>query len=151
MPVDQLAIEVLADFVKTDEWNENNYYAQAREAQAFSGNDGAVRAIAEAIVWARAHGLIARLPGQTSADAIFVTRAGHQAIADGLDRVRSAVRMSAGLHPLIEQRARPQFLLAEYEQAVFVAMKAVEVQGRALAGLGADAIGVDLMNRAFGA
>lgn len=54
-----------------------------------------------------------------------------------------------GLHPSIEQPVRRQFLLGEYEQAVFVAMKAVEVRVRALAQLGHDVLGVTLMTHAF--
>ena len=54
------------------------------------------------------------------------------------------------LHPLIEAEARPQFLIGKYEQAVFASMKAIEVRVRELAGLGHEAIGVDLINKAFG-
>jgi uncharacterized protein (TIGR02391 family) len=54
------------------------------------------------------------------------------------------------LHPLIEAEARPQFLIGQREQAVVASMRAVEVRVRRLAGLGNDAIGVDLMNKAFG-
>jgi uncharacterized protein (TIGR02391 family) len=57
--------------------------------------------------------------------------------------------LEQGLHPLIEQRVRRQFLLGEYEQAVFVAMKAVEVRVRSLAGLPNDVLGVKLMSKAF--
>jgi uncharacterized protein (TIGR02391 family) len=64
--------------------------------------------------------------------------------------VRASERLRAGLHPLIEQRARRQFLLGEYEQSVFVSMKAVEVRLRELGGFDDEAVGVDLMNRAFG-
>jgi uncharacterized protein (TIGR02391 family) len=69
---------------------------------------------------------------------------------DRLTATRAAVRLSAGLHDLIERRARRQFMLGEYEQAIFVAMKAVEVRVRELAQLGDDFFGVDLMTRAFG-
>ena len=51
---------------------------------------------------------------------------------------------------MVERPARRQFLLGEYEQAIFVAMKAVEVRVRELGGFGDELIGVDLMNRAFG-
>jgi uncharacterized protein (TIGR02391 family) len=54
------------------------------------------------------------------------------------------------LHPLIETEARPQFLIGKHEQGVFASMRAVEVRVRQLADLGNDAIGVDLMNKAFG-
>lgn len=53
-------------------------------------------------------------------------------------------------HPLIESVARPQFLIRQPDQAVFAAMKAVEVRVRDLAGFGDDLYGVDLMNKAFG-
>jgi uncharacterized protein (TIGR02391 family) len=53
-------------------------------------------------------------------------------------------------HPLIEPEARPQFLIRKADQAVFAAMKAVEIWVRQLAGLGEDLYGVDLMNKAFG-
>lgn len=54
------------------------------------------------------------------------------------------------MHPKIEQKARPQFLIGEYEQGVFASMKAVEVRVRDLGGFDEDVIGVDLMNQAFG-
>ncbi|HEX3722372.1 MAG TPA: TIGR02391 family protein, partial [Nitrolancea sp.] len=63
--------------------------------------------------------------------------------------VRAAERLDYELHPLIERRVRRQFLLGECEQAVFVAMKAVEVRVRALAELGDDVVGVGLMTQAF--
>jgi uncharacterized protein (TIGR02391 family) len=150
MPVDELALRVVADLVATREWNEYNYLNSASQHPTFARARGALEAIAEALGWARAHGLIARTPGQTADAAIFVTRAGNAAVREGLAATRAAVRLSAGLHPLVERRARRQFLLGEYEQAVFVAMKAVEVRVRELAGFDDDNFGVDLMNRAFG-
>ena len=72
-------------------------------------------------------------------------------LTDGPDAFYATERLQRGLHPTIERKARPQFLIGEYEQGVFVAMKAVEVRVRELAELGNDAVGVDLMNRAFGA
>jgi uncharacterized protein (TIGR02391 family) len=58
-------------------------------------------------------------------------------------------RIQDNLHPLIEQRVRRQLLLGEYEQAIFVAMKAAEVRVRKLGDHGNDIIGVDLMTRAL--
>lgn len=54
------------------------------------------------------------------------------------------------LDPLIEQEARPQFLINKPEQGVFASMKAIEIRVRKLAGFGDEIIGVDLMNKAFG-
>ena len=53
-------------------------------------------------------------------------------------------------HELIDAKARPQFLVRQPDQAVFAAMKAVEVRVRQLAGLGDELYGVKLMNNAFG-
>lgn len=150
LPVDELALEVLADIVATNEWNEYNYLNSASQDPRYRRGDAALRALAEALTWLRSRVFIARTPGQSADAAIFVTRAGHTALKGGLGLLRASARLHEGLHPSIERRCRRQFLLGEYEQAVFVAMKSVEVRVRELASLGDDITGVDLMNRAFG-
>ncbi len=142
LPVDERGLLVLQDLVDTNEWNEHNYVLmyQGRPPD---------RAIAEAMAWLRGRAFIARTPGQSTSDAIFVTARGHEALRQGLVTIRAVEHLEQGLHPQIEQRVRRQFLLGEYEQAVFVAMKAVEVRVRTLAGLGHDIIGVTLMTQAF--
>jgi hypothetical protein len=77
--------------------------------------------------WLRSHGMIARKTEDNNPDSIFVARWGHQALTKSLAEIRAVDRIRDNLHPLIEQRVRRQFLLGEYEQAVFVAMRAVEV------------------------
>ena len=141
LPVDERGLAVLQDLIDEKEWNEHNYLLRYQEP--------ASRAIAEALAWLRGRAFIARTPGQSTGDAIFVTPRGHQALSQGLTTVRAVERIELELHPQIEQRVRRQFLLGEYEQSVFVAMKAVEVRVRALAGLGDDMVGVDLMSHAF--
>jgi uncharacterized protein (TIGR02391 family) len=150
LPVDELALVVLADLVATNEWNEYNYLNAASQDPRYRRQDGALQALAEGLTWLRSRGFIARKPGQSADAAIFVTRAGHAALKHGIGRVSAEHRLQEGLHPLIERRCRRQFLLGEYEQAVFVAMKAVEVRVRDLARLGDETTGVDLMNRGFG-
>jgi uncharacterized protein (TIGR02391 family) len=147
LPIDQLGLAILADIKAMGEWNEHNYVIAA-EHGPFRGEP--LRAIAEAMSWLRARGLIARTPDQTSSDSIFITRAGNRALAEGTLSLDATERLQAGTHPQILAKARPQFLLGEYEQGVFSSMKAVEVRVRKLAHLGEDAVGVDLMNRAFG-
>lgn len=150
LPLDELGLAVLDDLVTTNEWNEHNYLNSASQDPRYRRHDGGLRALAEALNWLRSRGFIARTPGQSADAAIFVTRGGRAALDHGISRVRAEHRLQSGLHPLIERRSRRQFLLGEYEQAVFVAMKAVEVRVRDLAGLGYETTGVDLMNRAFG-
>lgn len=146
LPVDELGLAILADFDATNEWNEQNYVGLA--AQKFG--QPALRAIAEAFAWLRARALVARTPGQTSDAAIFVTRIGKQVIADGPQAFHATESLQGGVHVLIEAKARPQFLIGNYEEGVFSAMKAVEVRVRQLGGFGNEVVGVDLMNRAFG-
>ena len=143
LPVDERGLAVLRDLVDVDEWNEYNYLLRYKQTP------GAARAVAESLAWLRGRAFIARTPGQTTDAAIFVTPRGRQALTQGLATVRAVEHLEAGLHPTLEQRVRRQFLLGEYEQAVFVAMKAVEVRVRSLAGFGNDMIGVPLMTKAF--
>ena len=152
LPVDELALLVLRDLVDTNEWNDYNYlnyynayYPRVDEQRRLP----AIKAVAEALGWLRAHGMIARTPGHTEDAAIFVTRRGHQALSSSLADIRAASRLEVNLHLLIERRARRQFLLGEYENAIFTAFKAVEVRVRKLAGFGDDVYGADLMIKAF--
>jgi uncharacterized protein (TIGR02391 family) len=146
LPVDELALRVLADLIATKQWNEYNYLLSYAHDSRFVE---AANAVAEAVGWLRANGMIARTPGETTDAAIFVTRAGHDAAHKTAAEVRAIARLQGNLHPLIEQKARRQFLLGESENANFVAMKAVEVRVRTLGGYGDEMVGVDLMTRAF--
>ena len=147
LPIDELGLLVLEDLKGA--WHAGNYWRASHHGQNHPGGP-ASRAIQEAVAWLYSRGLMAPDLNQSSEHAIFVTRAGHDALEHGLDHVRAAHALNEGLHPLVERRARRQFLLGEYEQAVFVSMKAVEVRVRDLSGLGDHLVGVALMNQAFG-
>jgi uncharacterized protein (TIGR02391 family) len=147
-PVDQLGLMVLKDFLSGGGWNRHNYINEARNAGA---SDEIQRALAEAFAWLEGRGLVAHDPTQSSSsDARFVTRTGRLVAEKGPDAFYATERLQRGLHPVIEAKARPQFLIGEYEQGVFVAMKAVEVRVRQLCNLDNDVVGVDLMNKAWG-
>jgi hypothetical protein len=143
LPVDQLGLAILKDFDTSDGWNERNYILEAQHGK-YQGE--ALTAIAEAFGWLKARGLTALDPDQNSANAIFVTRIGKRVISDGPDAFYATERLQQDLHPMIEEKARPQFLIGEFEQGVFAAMKAVEIRVRELSGLGKGVIGVDLFS-----
>lgn len=146
LPIDRLALHVLADLIDTAQWHEGNYLLGVEQELG----PQAARAVAEATNWLRNRGLIALDPRQVTAPlAIFVTRAGHRVNAQGAAEVIAAESLQGGLHPQIEAKARPQFLMGAYEEGVVAAMKAVEVRVRDLAGFGPDKHGVGLMNDAF--
>ncbi|MFD3520729.1 TIGR02391 family protein [Streptomyces sp. NPDC058653] len=148
LPVDELALHVLEDIVRSNTWNSYNYCLSYTRDENYRA-PGAANAVAEAVQWLWAQGMLASEPGNTSAHALFVTRRGHEAMKQGIATVRSINRLQGNLHPVIEAKARRQFLLGEYENAIFVSMKAVEVRVRQLAGFGDDVFGTDLMTKAF--
>jgi uncharacterized protein (TIGR02391 family) len=148
--VDELALHVLADLIASHELDEYYTLKYSHDLEhGYSANKAAQQAIAEAMSWLRSQGMIARQPANTSSDAIFVTRWGHDASTKQLAEVRAVARVQANLHPLIQSKVRAQFLLGEYENAIFVAMKAVEVRVRKLASYGDDMYGLEMMTKAF--
>lgn len=146
LPLDQVAVRVLSEL--QGEWNWENFLAQERQRNG--RDERTLRALAEAIQWLFHSGLIAKDPVQSAHAAIFITRLGHSVLNEGPEKLGAVLRMQGDVHPLVQVKARPQFLLGEYEQAVFTSMKAVEVRVRGLGGFSDDDIGVSLMNRAFG-
>lgn len=151
LPVDELGMLVLRDLATWHQANEYNYGNALRQdtARGYAANLDARMAIYEAIAWLHARNLVARKAEEATGNIIFVTRWGHEALTRSLPQIHAVERLQGNLHQLIEQRARRQFLLGEYEQAMFVAMKAVEVRVRKLADYGPEMIGTDMMTKAF--
>jgi uncharacterized protein (TIGR02391 family) len=146
LPVDRLGLEVLRDYRSSSQWSAYNYVNDARNANY---SDGALSALSEAIQWLKARGLLAEdLLGQASS--AFVTKLGQEVLDEGTEKLYAAELLQTGLHPLVESAARSQFLLGEYELAVFASLKAVEVRVRKLGGYSDDDHGVALINKAFG-
>ncbi|WP_084262892.1 TIGR02391 family protein [Actinomadura formosensis] len=156
LPIDELALFILADLAQPSSSDTNkseyNYTLQYRSdsVHGYRENKPAQKAIAEAVGWLRARGLIACTPAtQHSYGALFITRRGQEALKMSVLDVRAIDRLQDNLHPLIERNSRRQFLLGEYENAIFGAMRVVEIRVRSLAGFGDDVFGSDLMTKAF--
>jgi uncharacterized protein (TIGR02391 family) len=97
------------------------------------------------------HGLVVRDPSQSSSDAYNVSRLGRETLKYGVARLAAGERLGVALHPRLAQRIQQQFLLGEFELAVFAAMKEVEVRVRELAQAAQSLFGVKLMQHAFSA
>jgi uncharacterized protein (TIGR02391 family) len=145
LPIDELALVVLRDLIAVKEWNSYNYGLNYNSAPIEVRH-----AIAEALGWLASKVLMAREPGQTTSDAIFVTRRGHQAAVEGLEPLRAAERLQADLHPELERLVRRQFLLGEYGLAVFAAMRQVEIRLRSAAGASDSLVASRLARQVFG-
>ncbi len=110
------------------------------------------RCIAEAMSWLEREGLIIHEPGQpapwyrrTRRGLKFKTRADFAAFRQANILPRSL------LHPAIEEKTWPLFLRGDYDAAVLLAFKSVEVAVRDAGQYRDDLIGVALMREAFDA
>ena len=130
LPLDELALLVLRDAKARGEWNWRNGVGHFRSA--YAQRPDALQALAEAWSWLQSHGLIAGNYAQLSADAIMISRRGNAVLESGLGWLRAVERLDVDLVPVLEHKARPQFLRGDFETAAFVAMKEVEVQVRSL-------------------
>jgi uncharacterized protein (TIGR02391 family) len=147
LPLDELALLVLRDVKARSEWNWRNWMGHFRPAYAHRPD--ALQALAEAWSWLHNHGLIAWNYAQPSADAIMISRRGNAVLDSGLGWLRAVERLDVALVPVLEHKARPQFLRGDFETAAFVAMKEVEVQVRSRTGFSDSLVGTKLMQEAF--
>jgi uncharacterized protein (TIGR02391 family) len=150
LPIDALALLVLQDYVAVDGWNWQNWM---RESEQYgTAHDAEIGlALSEAWSWLMTHGLVVRDPSQSSSDAYMVSRLGRETLEYGVARLVAGDRLGLALHPRLAQRIQQQFLLGEFELAVFAAMKEVEVRVRELAQASQSLLGVKLMQQAFSA
>lgn len=146
LPINELAIRVLRDFREHSGWNSGNWLL---EAKAQGASKDALRALSEAWAWLESRGLVAWDPAQATPLSRFVTRLGMEALDVGAARMEAGQRLGVALHPRIAQMVERQFLLGEYELAVFAAMKDIEVRVRAMVGADDSLVGVPLMRHAF--
>lgn len=113
-------------------------------------NANTARFLAEAWDWLAIHGLIARIPG-SEGEWSYVTSRGRELIdnPNALQTIQATERINIGLHQSIALRIRSQFLLGEYESAVFLAFREVEIRVRRMGAFPDRLLGVDLMHQAF--
>jgi uncharacterized protein (TIGR02391 family) len=95
------------------------------------------------------HGLVVRDSSQSSTDAYRISRLGSETLQYGVARLAAGERLGVALHPRLAERIQQQFLLGEFELAVFAAMKEVEVRVRELASESSSLLGTKLMQKAF--
>lgn len=147
---DQLGLMILETFAGSGDVNLNSTLRGQEQHQGRQA--AALVAIAEAWAWLRRLGFVCPHAFQTDSGLEHVTRLGRAVATDPKQRTAAlaAARLDVDVHPLIAATARRQFLLGEYELAVFASLKRVEIRVRSLAGLTDNDYGTDLMNRAFG-
>jgi uncharacterized protein (TIGR02391 family) len=146
LPINALALLILRNYQSKSGWNwrnwmiESEHYGTARDPEVNA-------ALAEGWAWLMTHGLVA--PNSTQADAYRITRLGEQTLKEGGARLVAAERLGVSLHHRIAQQVEEQFLLGQYDLAVFAALREVEIRVRQLADAPESLLGVKLMQQAF--
>ncbi|MEV6641095.1 TIGR02391 family protein [Amycolatopsis sp. NPDC051371] len=148
LPINALALLILKDYTSSGGWNWQNWM-RASEQHGTARDKEISEALAEGWGWLMTHGLVVRDPAQSSPDAYRITRLGRDTVEHGIAKLTAAERLRISLHRRIAERVEQQFLLGEYELAVFAAMREVEIRVRELAGAPASLLGVPLMQQAF--
>lgn len=151
LPVDRLALMVLAHARDSNAWNWRNWILEWEQRSGVDGGHPAALAIGEAWGWLFTRALVGPGP-QSNYDlhGVNITRAGHAALERGLGYVRATIRLDVELTEVLEQKVRPQFVLGDFELAALAAMREVEIAVRDRAGLSTELLGVKLMRAAFG-
>jgi len=154
LPVDELALRMLRNYVasNTGQFHRGNATNPSMWQNFGPGysNIQVLRALAEAYDWLMFHGLVAVKESNVSGWA-YITERGRAAAEDpnAASTIKATERLDVDLHPLLATRVRRQFLLGEYEAAVLLAFREVEIRVRDLGGFDASEIGSTLMMNAF--
>jgi uncharacterized protein (TIGR02391 family) len=146
MSVEDVAVAILRDAHENTEWNAYNWMKLAER----SYGPPALRRLAEGWQWLFSKGAVARDYRQSASDAMFVTTLGVSLLAEGTGKLVAEERLGLELHPSLGDKVRRQFLLGEYDLAVFAAFRQVEIRVRELIEKSDSLIGVPLMREAFG-
>ena len=118
LPIDALALLILRDYESAGGWNWQNWMREAE--QQGSARDPAINAaLSEGWSWLITHGLVVRNSSQSTSDSVQVSRLGRDALKNGIERLAAGERLGMSLHPRLAQRVQRQFLLGEFELAVF--------------------------------
>lgn len=155
LPTPDLALAVLRDLGYGTPINLNNYLREHEGGWAAGGVDNIympLSRMSEAWSWLEAHSLLAAHPTQTeTSNTQHVTNSGYSLASEQspITRLWAEVRLAGDLDAVLEP-AKTMLALGDYETAAFSAMKAVEVEVRAAAGLENRWLGKDLMRKAFG-
>jgi uncharacterized protein (TIGR02391 family) len=113
-------------------------------------HDEIKRALMESWIWLESEGLLAPRP-EHDRNWVFITRRGQRLIETGDFAAyrRGGLLPKHQLHPLIVQKVHGSFLRGDYDVAVLLAFKQVEIEVRSASGLAPTDLGVALMRQAF--
>ena len=155
---EELAVPLLECLCQSEEkgadGNLNRYnFTLPNELREYAGQEDYVdvaKVVIEAWVWLEREGLIAPKPGQTG-DWVFITRRGRKFRELGdVGKFKAANLLPhETLDSTLASKVRPVFLRGDYDTAVLLAFREVEIRVRKSGGYSAEDIGTKLMRKAF--
>jgi uncharacterized protein (TIGR02391 family) len=151
---EELGVFVLKHLGTLPKINRFNYTTERAESlRAYAGEEHALtfaHRLMEAWIWLEHEGLIAPSP-VANGDWTFITRRGKAVLASGnfVAFQRASLLPPKDLDPVLSQKVRSLFLRGDYDTAILLAFKEVEVRVRAKTGLSEAFVGVQLMREAF--
>jgi uncharacterized protein (TIGR02391 family) len=156
LPVEDVAIFLLKRIARRSN--------QSWRAERFTGEKGevlaqgpeyrqpeVVRALGEAWDWLFLNGLISGDPNKRDQGFFRISRKGLDVAqeAEPLRLLRADRLLAVPLHPAIDRKARLFFGIGEYEAAVLMAFRELEIRVRAAGPFDPDDLGPALMRKAF--
>jgi len=130
--------------------NQQGFFNVIERQRVYSDfDDAARRVLLEAWSWLEGEGLIAREP--TTMNAFFITRRGRnvRTRADFVAYRQSNLLPKHQVHSVIAANVYPAFQRGDYDVAVFLAFREVEIAVRQAGNYSAEMIGDALMRAAF--
>ena len=119
MSIEDVALAILGDAHENRQWNARNWMRSADTGYS----NAAARKLAAGWQWLWSKGAIADDYRQSAAGAMFITELGETLLSEGTDRLVAEERLGLELHPSLARSVRRQFLLGEYDLAVFAAFR----------------------------
>lgn len=108
-------------------------------------------AVAEALAWLEAQALLVPQPGAGGTWKVLSRRARRFESEEDFRQFQVARRLNRDLlHPAIAGKVWLAFIRGDFAEAIFTAMRAVEIAVRAASGLAQKQVGTKLMQSAFG-
>lgn len=147
LPINKVAYFVLKNFSECNSRSLHNWFLGAKREY---GDGEHMLALSEAWSWLVSKGMVVKNPDSIDSRSYLLSRTGLKALDNqSFEKILAAEKIELNLHPILNEKIKPIFLMGDYETACFRAMKEVEVRVRELSGLPQDEIGAKLMRKAF--
>ena len=151
---EELAVFVLRHLGMGLRMNRHNYTLSTQpEYIEYAGGqiEEFCRRLMEAWIWLEKEMFLAPRPASAGSDEFFITRRGNKVLeGHNFESYKKGHLLpSEGLDPILVRKVKPSFIGGDYDTAVLLAFKEVEIRVRDKAEYTTNEIGTSLMRKAF--